>query len=93
MLDSLCVLFMTGYFKYTDGSYNPVPEGSTRIEIKTENFRTLLFKIDHKKWFGIVNGRVFFSSLDSYTKLICNLADKAPLPEIAYKERSVLSGN
>ena len=93
MLDSLCVLFMTGYFKYTDGSYNPVPEGSTRIEIKTENFRTLLFKIDHKKWFGIVNGRVFFSSLDSYTKLICNLADKEPLPEIAYKERSVLSGN
>ena len=93
MLDSLCILFMTGYFKYTDGSYNPVPEGSTRIEIKTENFRTLLFKIDHKKWFGIVNGRVFFSSLDSYTKLICNLADKEPLPEIAYKERSVLSGN
>ena len=92
MLDSLCILFMTGYFKYTDGSYNPVPEGSTRIEIKTENFRTLLFKIDHKKWFGIVNGRVFFSSLDSYTKLICNLADKEPLPEIAYKERSVLSG-
>ena len=93
MLDSLCILFMTGYFKYTDGSYNPVPEGSTRIEIKTENFRTLLFKIDHKKWFCIVNGRVFFSSLDSYTKLICNLADKEPLPEIAYKERSVLSGN
>ena len=93
MLDSLCILFMTGYFKYTDGSYNPVPEDSTRIEIKTENFRTLLFKIDHKKWFGIVNGRVFFSSLDSYTKLICNLADKEPLPEIAYKERSVLSGN
>ena len=93
MLDSLCILFMTGYFKYTDGSYNPVPEGSTRIEIKTENFRTLLFKIDHKKWFGIVNGRVFFSSLDSYTKLVCNMADKERLPEIAYRERSVLSGN
>ena len=93
MLDSLCIIFMTGYFKYADGTYNPVPEDSTRIEIKTENFRTLLFKIDHKKWFGIVTGRVFFSSLDSYTKLICNLADKEPLPEIAYKERSVLSGN
>ena len=93
MLDSLCILFMTGYIKYTDGSYNPVPEGSTRIEIKTENFRTLLFKIDHKKWFGIVNGRVFFSSLDSYTKLICNLADKEPLPPEAYKERSILIEN
>ena len=93
MLDSLCIIFMTGYFKYADGTYNPVPEDSTRIEIKTENFRTLLFKINYEKWFGIVNGRIFFSRLDSYTNLVCNMADKESLPEIAYKERSVLSGN
>ena len=93
MLDSLCILFMTGYFKYADGSYSPVPEDSIRIEIKTENFRTLLFKINYEKWFGIVNGKIFLSSLDSYTKLICNLADKESLPEIAYKERSILNEN
>jgi len=93
MLESLCILFMTGYFKYADGSYSPVPEDSIRIEIKTENFRTLLFKINYEKWFGIVNGKIFLSSLDSYTKLVCNMADKERLPEIAYKERSVLSGN
>ena len=93
MLESLCILFMTGYFKYADGSYSPVPEDSIRIEIKTENFRTLLFKINYEKWFGIVNGKIFLSSLDSYTKLICNLADKESLPEIAYKERSILNEN
>ena len=93
MLDSLCIIFMTGYFKYTDGTYNPIPEDSTRIEIKTENFRTLLFKINHEKWFGNVNGRIFFSSLNSYTELVCAAADKEPLSEIAYKERSILSEN
>ena len=90
MLDSLCIVFMTGYFKYSNGTYNPVPESTTRIEIKTEKFRTLLFKIDDKRWFGNVNGRIFFSSLGNYTQLLCKMAEKEKLPRDAYKKRSIL---
>jgi len=90
MLDTLCEIFMTGYFKYSDGSYNFVPEPTTRIEIKTKKFRTLLFKINDKKWFGVVEGKIFFSDLNNYKELICDMAHKKPLPDIAYKERSIL---
>ena len=90
MLDSLCVIFMTAYFKHSDGTYNFVPESTTRIEVKTKNFRTLLLRVNKDKWFGNVNGKIFFSTLDSYTKLVCDKADNEPLPEKAYKERSVI---
>ena len=90
MLDSLCIIFMTGYFEYSNGTYNPVPESTTRIEIKTEEFRTLLFKIDDKRWFGNMDGKIFFSSLDNYTELLCKMAEKEKLPENAYEKRAIL---
>ena len=90
MLDSLCVLFMTGYFKYADGTYNPIPEDTSRIEVKTEKFRTLLFKINDEKWFGNVNGKIFYNTLPRYTDHICQLAEMAPLPKDAYKQRAIL---
>tara|TARA_R100001082_G_scaffold96813_2_gene64477 strand:+ start:165 stop:446 length:282 start_codon:yes stop_codon:yes gene_type:complete len=90
MIDTLCVIFMTAYFKHSDGNYSPIPEDTTRVEIKTKEFRTLLFKLDNGKWFGNVDGKIFYSSLDDYRKLLCDIADKTPLPEKAYKERSVL---
>ena len=92
MLDSLCLVFMTGYFGYND-DYHPVPKETTRIEIKTERFRTLLFRIDNRKWFGNVNGKIFFSDLDNFTERLCDLAEKEPLPKEAYKERSILNEN
>ena len=90
MMDTLCVLFMTGYFSYSDGTFGPVPEDTNRIEIKTEKFRTLLFRTSNKKWFGIVNGKIFYNSLHKYTDYICRLADKKPLPKDAYKQRAIL---
>ena len=36
MISSLCILFMTGYFSYSDGTFGPVPEDTKRIEIKTK---------------------------------------------------------
>ncbi len=92
MLDSLCLVFMTGYFGYND-DYHPIPKDTTRIEIKTERFRTLLFRIDNRKWFGNVNGKIFFSDLDNFTERLCDLAEKEPLPKEAYKERSILNEN
>ena len=89
MLDSLCIIFMTGYFGYND-DYHPIPKETTRIEIKTKEFRTILFKIDDQRWFGNVNGKIFFSDLDNFTKRLCKLADTQPLPDEAYKERSVI---
>ena len=44
MLDSLCIIFYTAYFKWADGSYNPIPQTTNRIEIKTEKLKTLLLK-------------------------------------------------
>tara|TARA_R110002020_G_scaffold452111_1_gene666447 strand:+ start:118 stop:396 length:279 start_codon:yes stop_codon:yes gene_type:complete len=90
MIDTLCVIFMTAYFKHSDGNYSPIPEDTKRVEIKTEEFRTLLFKVGDKKWFGNVNGKIFYDTLPNYTDYLCKLADKEPLPEKAYKERSVL---
>jgi hypothetical protein len=92
MLDSLCIIFMTGYFGYND-NYHPIPKETTRIEIKTKKFRTLLLKIDEQRWFGNVNGKIFFSDLDNFTSHLCKLADKEPLPPEAYKERSILIEN
>ena len=89
MLDHLCLIFMTAYFGY-DGSYHPVPENTKRIEIKTEKFRTLLFKITEDKWFGNVNGKIFYSTLSNYRRQLCSLADAQTLPEIAYRKRSVI---
>ena len=88
MLDNLCIIFMTAYFGY-DGGYHPVPKETKRIEIKTKEFRTLLFKVDEHKWFGIVNGKIFYSDLNNFTKRLCQLADEEPLPEVAYKPYSV----
>jgi hypothetical protein len=56
MLDSLCIIFMTGYFGYND-NYHPIPKETTRIEIKTKKFRTLLLKIDEQRW--LVNVIIF----------------------------------
>jgi len=90
MLDSLCIIFMTAYFKHSDGTYNFVPESTTRIEVKTKDFRTLLFRVNRDKWFGNVNGKIFYSTLDSYTELVCDKANSEPLPEQAYKERAII---
>ena len=90
MINTLCVILMTGYFKYSDGSYNSIPEDTKRVEIKTERFRTLLFKLDDGKWFGNVNGKMFYSSFSDYNKLLCDIADKTPLPSKAYSERAIL---
>jgi len=76
MLDSLCIVFYTGYFKWADGSYNAVPQETTRIEIKTKEFRTLLFKLNNGLWFGNVNGKIFYSSLSQFRDSLCKLADK-----------------
>ena len=89
MLDNLCLIFMTGYFQWGNGKYSPVPENTKRIEIKTEKFRTLLFKITEDKWFGNVNGKIFYSTLSNYRRQLCSLADAQTLPETAYKKRSI----
>tara|TARA_R100001530_G_C4249301_1_gene137408 strand:+ start:172 stop:423 length:252 start_codon:yes stop_codon:yes gene_type:complete len=81
---------MTGYFSYSDGTFGPVPEDTKRIEIKTEKFRTLLLRVNDEKWFGNVNGKIFYNTLPKYTDYICRLAQKEPLPKKAYKERSIL---
>jgi len=90
MMDTLCVLFMTAYFSYSDGTFGPVPEDSIRIEVRMEKFRTLLFKINDEKWFGNVDGKIFYNTLPRYTDHICELADAAPLPKDAYKQRAIL---
>tara|TARA_Y100000310_G_C20240179_1_gene604277 strand:- start:151 stop:402 length:252 start_codon:yes stop_codon:yes gene_type:complete len=81
---------MTASFKLSDGNYSSIPEDARRIEIKTERFRTLLFKLDNGKWFGNVNGKIFYSSFSDYKKLVCDIADKTPLPKRAYSERAIL---
>tara|TARA_B100000029_G_C17434813_1_gene909235 strand:- start:87 stop:365 length:279 start_codon:yes stop_codon:yes gene_type:complete len=90
MMDTLCILFMTGYFSYSDGTFGPVPEDTNRIEVRTEKFRTLLFKINDEKWFGNVNGKIFYNTLPRYRDHICELAEKQPLPKEAYKQRAIL---
>ena len=47
MLDTLCIIFMTGYFKYTDGTYNPVPEETKIIEIRTESVNAYMKKVNN----------------------------------------------
>tara|TARA_R100001244_G_scaffold22450_2_gene23542 strand:- start:450 stop:725 length:276 start_codon:yes stop_codon:yes gene_type:complete len=79
MIDSLCLLFYTGYFKWVDGSYNAVPQETTRIEIKTKVLRTLLYKLNNNLWFGIVDGKIFYSSLPKFRNRLCKLADQQPI--------------
>ena len=79
MLDTLCILFYTGYFKWADGSYNAVPQETTRIEIKTKELRSLLYKLNNGLWFGIVDGKIFYSTLDKYRTRLCALADQQPI--------------
>tara|TARA_R110000824_G_scaffold1897_5_gene9318 strand:- start:601 stop:876 length:276 start_codon:yes stop_codon:yes gene_type:complete len=79
MLDTLCILFYTGYFKWADGSYNAVPQETTRIEIKTKELRSLLYKLNNGLWFGIVDGKIFYSTLDKYRTRVCVLADQRPI--------------
>tara|TARA_R110002020_G_scaffold360711_1_gene573491 strand:+ start:1827 stop:2066 length:240 start_codon:yes stop_codon:yes gene_type:complete len=76
MLDTLCIIFYTAYFKWADGSYNAVPQETTRIEIKTQEFRTLLYRLDNGSWFGIVDGKIFHNSLPEYRNYLCGLADE-----------------
>ena len=90
MLDSLCIVFYTAYFKWADGSYHAFPQTTNRIEIKVEKFRTLLLKARNNTWFGIVNGRIFYGSFNKYRDHVCKLAEEEPLPEVAYKLRAVL---
>ena len=90
MLDTLCILFYTGYFKWADGSYNAFPQNTSRIEIKTERFRTLLLKTKNNIWFGNVNGKIFYGSFIKYRENICELASQERLPEEAYKLYSIL---
>jgi len=88
MLDHLCLIFMTAYYGY-DGSYHPVPVNNRDIEIKTQKYRAILFR--HKdKYFGNANGKIFYSTLDNFRDHLCNLAEKEKLPEIAYRERSII---
>tara|TARA_R110002020_G_scaffold245_3_gene1368 strand:- start:1968 stop:2249 length:282 start_codon:yes stop_codon:yes gene_type:complete len=93
MLDSLCIIFYTAYFKWADGSYSPIPQTTNRIEIKTEKLKTLLLKTKNNTWYGIVNGKIFYGELPKYRNYICKLADKELLPEVAYKRRAVLVEN
>ena len=90
MLDSLCIIFYTAYFKWPDGSYNAFPQTTQRIEIKTEKFKSLLLKTKNNTWYGIMNGKIFYGSFDKYTTHLCKLADEEPLPDEAYKPRAVL---
>ena len=76
MLETLCVLFYTGYFKWADGSYNAVPQNTQSIEVKTQEFRALLFKTGDKLWFGIIDGQIFYGSLPRYKDYICKLSTK-----------------
>jgi hypothetical protein len=91
MLDKLCLIFMTGYFGY-DGSYHPVPKNTNVIEIRTASINAYMKKVDDDLWMASMNGKFFYSTLDSFTKSICKAADKQKLPEIAYKERSIIEG-
>ena len=90
MLDSLCLIFYTAYFKWADGSYHAFPQTTNRIEIKVERFRTLLLKTRNNNWFGIINGKIFYGSFSKYRENICKLASDEPLPQIAYKPYSIL---
>ena len=90
MLDSLCIIFYTAYFKWPDGSYNAFPQTTKRIEIKTEKFKSLLLKTKNNTWYVIMNGKIFYGSFYKYTTHLCKLADEEPLPDEAYKPRAVL---
>ena len=93
MLDSLCIIFMTGYFKYTDGTYNPVPEETQIIEIRTEHVNAYMKKVNDKLWVASINGRFFYSTMEKFTNSLCKIADNKKLPNVAYEERSILSEN
>ena len=92
MLDSLCLVFMTGYFKY-DNDHHPVPKKTEIIEIRTESINAYMKKVDDDLWMASMNGKFFYSTLDSFTKSICKAADKQKLNKEAYKERAILNEN
>ena len=92
MLDSLCIVFMTGYFGYDD-SHHPVPKNTDIIEIRTESINVYMKKADDNLWVASMNGKFFYSTLDSLTKSICKAADKQKLNKEAYKERAILNEN
>ena len=93
MLDTLCIIFMTGYFKYTDGTYNPVPEETKIIEIRTESVNAYMKKVNNDLWIASVNGRFFYSTMENFTNYLCKVANAKKLPSTAYKERSILNEN
>ena len=93
MIDTLCIIFMTGYFKYTDGTYNPIPEETEIIEIRTESVNAYMKKVDNKLWIASVNGKFFYSTLKGFTTSLCKVADNDKLPNNAYKDNSILNEN
>ena len=83
---------LTGYFGNQTVGYSFIPENTTKINIniKENRYRASLFLVDNGKWVGIVNGRIFYNSLEQLRTDVCKRAEKEPLPSEAYKERAIL---
>ena len=87
----MCVVLYTAYFKHSDGGYSPIPEDSTKIEIRMRGIRAYFFKVERglseEKWFGSLNGKIFFSPLDKIRDYICD--KEMNTFEYEYTERSI----
>ena len=83
---------LTGYFGNSSIGYSFIPENTTKINIsiKESRYRASLFLVDNGLWIGIVNGKLFYNSLEQLRTDVCKLAEKEKLPPEAYKERSIL---
>ncbi len=83
---------LTGYYKNPDIGYSFVPANSNKIYINLtqSRYRASLFLVDNGLWIGIVNGKLFYNSLEQLRTDVCKRAEKEPLPPEAYKERAVL---
>ena len=83
---------MTAYFGNPNIGYSFIPENTKKINIniKESRYRASLFLVDNGLWIGIVNGKLFYNSLEQLRTDVCKRAEKEPLPPEAYKERAVL---
>ena len=86
----ICLVLWTGYFKHSDGGYSPMPEDSSRIEIRMHRINGYFFRVrgnSEEKWFGSLNGEFFFSPLDKIRDYICD--KEMDTIEYKYTERSI----
>ena len=68
----ICLVLLTGYF---DGGYSSIPEDSSKIEIRMHRINGYFFRVignSEEKWFGSLNGKIFFSPLDKIRDYICD---------------------